>query len=173
MMKTLVILISTLLIHIGVLAQDATKVKAKSLVLLDAEKMASAFLRGDYKTYVGYIYPSLLQKAGGKEIFMAKMEQSINELRSQGTMYDTIIISEPSPTVRCSGELQCLVKQVSVLRTAGQQTHNDVTYLVAISANKGRSWKFLNGARRPIAVLRNDFPNVCETLPLEPKYLGE
>jgi hypothetical protein len=88
-------------------------------------------------------------------------------------VYDTIIISEPSDAVRYNGQLQCLVKQKSVMHTAGQQAHNDVTYLVAVSTNKGKSWKFLNGARRPISVLRNDFPNVCETLVLLQKYLEE
>lgn len=169
-MKALrLLIIVVMFIHSG-FAQPISKTQTKPQVLIDADRMAEAFLQKDYKTFVEFTYLGLLEKAGGKESFRIRFQESILQLESQGAHHDSVIISDPSPTVFCNGELQCVLRQEMVISSSGQKPFRDITYLIAFSSDNGKSWTFLNGARRKLPDIIKEFPNICETLPLEAKY---
>ena len=172
-MKSITVIVSAL-IWIGCsTSKHNVESEVRPQVLIDAEKMAKAFLKRDYVTYAEYTYAGLLEKAGGKEIFIQRIEESIKTTESQGSHHDSVIISDPSKSVMCDGQLQCLLRQETVISNTGHDTLRDITYLIGISSDNGKSWTFLNGARRMIQEVKKQFPNICDSLPLEPKYFSK
>lgn len=164
-------MISFLVVALFAAAQKNSVPASRPQVLLDADKMAGAFLKKDYNTFVKYTYPGLIEKAGGRESFLMKFESSIKELESEGAKCDSVIISEPSQMVTCYGMLQCVLKQEMVVSYTGQKSYKDITYLIAFSGDDGKSWTFLNGARRTLLEIVKEFPRVCGNLPLDEKYI--
>ena len=172
-MKSVTMFLSALIWVGCAITRNEINTETKPQVLIDAEKMAAAFLKRDYKIYAEYIYAGLFEKAGGKEVFMQRIEESIKTSESQGARHDSVIISEPSKAVMCNGQWQCLLKQEIVISNAGQEPFSDVAYLIGISTDNGKSWAFLNGGRRPINILKKEFPNIFDSLTLEEKYLAK
>ena len=170
-MKIFSIFLLTFLYSLFGFAQPYAKNVSKAQVIIDAEKMVAAFLKKDFKTFVEYTYPALLEKAGGKENFRRRFEENVKAVESQGTKYDSVIISDPSKTVVCNNEMQCVLRQEMVLSPSHEKPFRDITYLIAISNDNGKSWRFLNSARLTLEQIKMNFPNICDSLPLDEKYL--
>lgn len=139
---------------------------SKPKVLIDAEKMAAALVDGDFKTFADYNYPKLLDQAGGKEKFVQALEADVIKQKERGDKFHKISVTNPSKTVECNGELQCVLRQETTISFSGGKPFTFASNLIAISTDKGKTWTFLNASDKSIDDVRKVFPNICDAIPL-------
>lgn len=135
-------------------------------VLLDAEAMVSALVNINARKLADYTYPALFEQAGGKDGYIQAIESSFKLQKEKGTTFDNVLVSEPSPIVKCNGQLQCVLKQEITISMVGQNAFQAKSNLIAISVDDGKSWKFINAADKDIAEVQKVYANICSDLPL-------
>lgn len=139
---------------------------SKPKVLVDAEKMASALVDNDFKAFADFNYPKLLDQAGGKEKFIQELENSAKAQKERGDKFLKISVTNPSKTVECNGELQCVLRQEATMSLSGGKPFTFASNLIAISTDKGKSWTFLNASDKNVSDIKKVFPNICDSIPL-------
>src|ERR1700743_962495 len=76
-----------------------------------AGHMGQAFLSGDYKSFVSYVYPKLVAGAGGPAKMEAQLVKIGDAMRSRNMQIRKISFGDVSPVVRSGSELQCTIPQ--------------------------------------------------------------
>jgi hypothetical protein len=142
---------------------------SKPKVLVDAEKMVTALVDNDFKTYADFNYPKLLEQAGGKEQFVRFLEADLIKQKERGGKFHKISVTNPSKEVECNGELQCVLRQESTLSLrsfSGGKPFTVASNLIGISTDKGKSWTFLDVFDKNVEDIKKLFPNICDNIPL-------
>lgn len=133
-----------------------------------ANKMAQAFISGDYKTFVSYTYKPMVQGTGGA----AKMEQSlakvVNDMKSKGMSFNGITFDEPSKIIKSGKELQATIAQHTDIKVPDGRAVSTST-LIAISTDNGINWTFIDTSNKNIAALRKAMPNLSTAITIPPQ----
>ena len=158
----------TLVLCITVFARSYGQVKdAPQNILLQAGKMAQAFISSDYKTFVTYIYKPMVQGTGGA----AKMEQSlaqvVNDMKAKSMSFNNITFSEPSNIVKSGKEFQATIAQHTDMKIPDGRAVSTST-LIAISKDNGINWTFIDTNNKDIVTLRKAIPNLSTAITIPP-----
>lgn len=137
---------------------------SKPKVLIEAEKMASALIEGDFETYTNFVDAKSLEQAGGKKKFIQELKRSSKVHKQNKDKVYKISIANPSKVVECNGELQCVLKQETTMSVMGSEPITFATNLLAFSNDKGKKWTFINVSDNSIDAVKKMFPNVCDNL---------
>jgi hypothetical protein len=143
----------------GQVSTSETVLRAR--IKMQADKMDSAFVKHDYPRFASFIYPGILKMAGGPEqVVKAMMETaSAFNVRRITSGEPTAIVTTPT------GELQSALLLTSQVQINGQlQTVASAT--IAVSADKGQNWTFLDTQGRPLQAVRQVFPTISSSLQL-------
>ncbi|TAD86857.1 MAG: hypothetical protein EAY75_06940 [Bacteroidetes bacterium] len=137
-------------------------------VNLQASQMVIYFKTGDYKSYVKYIHPSMINGAGGEKKMIELLNKQNAELKLRSVEIRNIIFNSPTEFVRSKNELQCTISQQTELKPAQGRV---ITYttLIAISIDNGKNWKFIDTAKMDIEMVRKLHPNLSSKIVLPPK----
>ncbi len=132
-----------------------------------ANKMAQAFIIGDYKTFVSYTYKPMVQGTGGA----AKMEQSlakvVNDMKLKGMSFNAITFDEPSKIIKSGKELQATIAQHTDIKVPDGRAVSTST-LIAISTDNGVNWTFIDTSNKNIEALRKAMPNLSPSITIPP-----
>jgi hypothetical protein len=151
-MKLTYKLLLILLIPVNLFAQSAAVVKKQ------ANDLANAFVKGDYKTLVDHMYPKLVQQMGGKEKMVSMASASMAQVKAQGIVFESATIGEPGKFYKAGTEIHCLVPETIKMKLPnGHVTAK--SNLLAVSADKGKTWTFLDLNKNTISNLPKLFPN--------------
>lgn len=145
------------------IAIDSNLLKAK------ATAMAESFLKGDYKTFVKFTYPKVIQMMGGEDKMIAVLKQGIEQLEGQGFAVKSVHVGLTSQAAMAGTEIHTLVLQ-SLIMSAPGGTLTSNSYLLAISQDGGKNWYFVDTA--PLhdeRTLKAIFPNYNKQLELPEK----
>jgi hypothetical protein len=161
-------LLMILLFWITVFTQSYGQVKeASQNIKQQANKMAQAFIRGDYKTFVLYNYKPMVQGSGGA----TKMEQSlakvVNDMKLKGMSFNNITFDEPSKIVKSGKELQATIAQHTHIKVPNGRAVSTST-LIAISTDNGNNWTFIDTSNKSIEALRKAMPNLSTAITIPP-----
>lgn len=148
-------------------AQDFSQLIKKS-----ANACMDATTTGDYKTLLEYTYPPLVTLldsiAGGAGQGKAMIEQQIKSLKEQGVTIDSGIVGEPTAHVKAGKELIAIVPTVMYM-TVKEKRIKQESYMIAVSANAGKNWTFVNSSPEDKKMMALLFPNWNPALKLPEK----
>lgn len=134
-----------------------------------ASQSIAAFRTNDFQAYVRFIHPVMIKDAGGRETMVQITRHSKVTLDEQTDGYDTSV-KQPTRLIQGTENLYTIVPQKVTLQLKSDQTINRDSYLLGVSGDNGRTWKFVDGGTdaAKIRQLFPDFP-ANERLPNEPQ----
>jgi hypothetical protein len=135
----------------------------------DAKKLAKSLQKGDYETFVDYMYPASVDKMGGKTKLVASMKEMFLK---QGILFKEISMGDPEKVVEAGDQLHCFISQDSKASIKGLDVilHG---HLMAISGDKGKTWTFIDAGAVNSSNVLEYFPHYNFDLPFPPKATVE
>lgn len=132
-----------------------------------ASQSIAAFRSNDFQAYVKFLHPVVVEDAGGRDTMIQITRHGKVTLDEQTDGYDTSV-KQPTRLIQGTRNLYTVVPQQVTLRLKDDQTINRSSYLLGVSDNDGKSWKFVDGGTdaQKIRQLFPDFP-ANERLPNE------
>lgn len=109
----------------------------------DVAKFNSAIVSQDYDTYIQYLNPDILEKAGGKEVMIQVEKDKAVANASVGFKTESIVPVKMSEIVNAGAELHTIVTQEEVIRVADSKFKRKAFYLAA-TRDGGETWTFVD-----------------------------
>ncbi|MDO3645239.1 hypothetical protein [Mucilaginibacter sp. L3T2-6] len=139
-----------------------------SRVREQANAMGQAFLRGDYDTFAGYLYPVIINSMGGKEQIAATLRKTVSNLKANGASFSNITVDNPSKIIKAHSELQCTLQQHTTIKTRDSKIVTTST-LIAMSENGGKDWFFIDTSNKAEKDIRKALPNLNQAIVIPPQ----
>lgn len=142
--RKIAVLILLLFGHAGISQSSPVSIDS-NLLKENATAMATSFLEGDYKTFVKYTYPKVVQLMGGEEKMILAVKNGIDQMGKEGFSIKAVNVGLTSQAVYAGKELHTLVFQ-SIIMSAPGGTLTANSYLIAVSRDGGKNWYFVDTA---------------------------
>lgn len=120
-------------------AQDE---KMTETVKGQVKKIMDATVAGDYRTVLDLTHPKVLEMMGGKETALKEVEKGMNMLKSQGFTFKVKDIGSPA-IVKSEKEHYSVTPFVMIVTGLGKKVTSS-SALIGVSADAGKTWKFIN-----------------------------
>jgi hypothetical protein len=130
---------------------------------VQADKMGKAFMSNDFQTFVKYSNPKLIKMIGGTKKMSEVVNKSIVDMKTKGMIFESITFSEPTKIVISSNELQSTIQQFTKVKTPNGGAMSTST-LIAISADKGVNWTFVDTSNKDMATIKQLLPNLSNNI---------
>lgn len=137
-------------------------------IKLQANRMARAFISGDFKTFVKYNYEPMVRGGGGSEIVEERLAKVATDMKSNGMSFNGITFEEPSKIIRSGQELQATIVQHTDIKVPNGRVISTST-LIAISLDNGVNWTFVDTSNLSIEVLHKAMPNLSPSIKIPPR----
>jgi len=138
-------------------AEDS--LKNRKSVTEQAREMAAAFLNHDYKTFIDYTHPRIIELIGN-------VDDMISKLQSDSAFTNSILsvsFGKPSNIIANGDLFQCTLPETTEILVDKGRLVNQST-LVAISYDGGIHWYFIEAAGKTLSELRNFIPEISDQL---------
>jgi hypothetical protein len=132
------------------------------IIKKQADIMAQAFVKKDYKTYTKFMHPKDIAEMGGEKAAIDTLKKAEQHMKEYGMTISYILVNEPSWVVDTAGEMQCTVVETIELNVKGGRVRNDIAF-IGISKDKGKHWVFIDTSTN-FKNLRKDFPTLSSRL---------
>lgn len=175
-MKKLCTLLALLFITSATFAQHQAKIKAL------AQLMATATMKGDYKTVIDHTDPETVKAAGGRDAMVKVVEKMFTQLKSKGAYLKSATAGEPGPIVTVNGKLFCVVPEtvsMAVPQTPmmPKGTYTAQSTLLALSTDNGKNWYFVSSGSISEDAIYKKFPELKGKIvfpkPQPPQFVPE
>ena len=111
-----------------------------------AEELGRAFVGGDFGKVADLTHPSIVELAGGKAHLAEDMEQVVEEMRAEGSKYESLSVGEPKQVVSgAQGQLFAVVPTVIRIATPRGVAASQ-SFFLGVSEDGGARWTFVEGA---------------------------
>lgn len=161
------VVLITLIIPFMFISCNSTESMKKSIEQQFAD-MSNAYLKGNIPAYVDFMYPKIIERAGGRDSTIKLIQMLIQTLNSTGRQIKTINYGNISEIVKAGKELHCIVSQ-TIEMTRPDGTDIMETSVLAVSADKGKTWKFLDVSGASVKALKDIFPDFNDKLQIPEK----
>lgn len=138
-------------------AQQKTQIKQQ------AQLMANATIKGDYKTLVKYTHPKIVNMMGGKEKMIAVVNKGVSQMQTNGITFKQALIGEPGNILNTGTGLYAVIPQKLIMNANGR-TMTTTSSLLASSTDKGKTWYFTDAGNISDEQLKQLFPGVLGKL---------
>jgi len=156
-MKHLLKTILIALLPVFVYAQDTAVVKQQ------AQLIANASVKADYKIIADHTYPKIIESVGGKDKMAATVKQAYDIIKTQGISIEKVSIGSPGKFYKAGTEIHCLVPETTLLNSSnGKMLLN--ANLLAVSRDGGKFWYFLDINQSTYNIIPKLFPNFNKNL---------
>ena len=162
----------TILLALSLLSAKAQlPVKPDSLlypiVEMQGNAMAKLLLVKDYKAFVKYTYPPVIQMSGGEAKLVALIKQSFKGLEGQGYSITSIAVDKPGAIIHFGKKMQCTITQVLEMKTPKGRLVS-TSFLIGNSDNNGKNWTFIDTHGAELKTLRSSIPGLSTQLIIPP-----
>jgi len=137
-------------------------------IVKQANDMANAFIKEDYKSFVKFLHPKFIQAVGGENKMEKIIEKSISQAKNQGISFLNITFDNPTKIVKSNKELQCTIVQHLTAKTKNGSVMNSST-LIAISIDNGKKWYFIDTTNKDIKQIRQLLPDLSPEIVIQKK----
>jgi hypothetical protein len=110
-----------------------------------AEELPQAVLTEDHQRMADLTHPVLLKYLGGRDKFIQKVKDTSQELRDHNFRFKAFRFEEPTSPVRSAGEFYAIYPYQLDMTTPDGDVMTQKTYLICVSGDGGRTWKFIDG----------------------------
>ncbi len=118
---------------------------SKSAVKKLAQEIADATISGDYAKVIDYTHPAVLKEAPGRKEAIERIEASFKQMKDAGFSVTKYEVGDPGG-FHTQGENTFVVVPTSMEMKSPAGKILDTSYLLGISSDRGKSWKFLDGS---------------------------
>lgn len=165
-MRTLLISLLTITTLTNAKTQDV--VIDTNVLSSQAKAMTDALIAKDYKTFVRFVYPKVIKLGGGEENMIKLLESGMETLKNQGFTFKSCSVGTLTKLVKAGSEFHALVPQQIIIETkTGTLLSN--SFLLAISADAGKTWKFIDLAKVTDENVKQLLPNYNAELKIPEK----
>ncbi len=127
------------------------------------QEMRKYFLEEDYTSFANYTYPKVIEMMGGKARMIQATESSMNQMKAQGFEFIDLSFKDATGLLKQEDETQCSLTQVLTMKTPEGEVKAEYK-LIAISADDGKNWKFLDTSGKSKEIMLKYFPNLSPEL---------
>lgn len=120
--------------------------QTKETVLRDAKAASKATLEGNYDVLLNYTYPPILELMGGREAALKTIEASIEQMKSQGFVFEKADVVAVSDIVKEENQYRCYVENKNQMKMGNQRIFSK-SFLLGIYDEEKKSWYFLEAER--------------------------
>ena len=164
--KTLFLTIA--LLFIGATSMHAQVRGAADSLRNQASRMANALIKGDYNTFIHYIYPKVVQMSGGAENLKSILTQTFSQLASAGMSFQSVTVDSPTTIIKVGTQLQSTAQQHTTINM--KQGHSiATTTLVCLSNDNGVHWKFVDANHKTADNMKQVIPNLSNAIVIPPQ----
>jgi hypothetical protein len=163
MIQRLLILVAMLLVIAAPLLaqtpQQLTALKAQ------ANAIATAIKKQDFKTVIKMTNPKVVAAAGGEVKMLDQLSKGIGMMKAKGINMNisNIVVGEPSAFIKVKKQLQCTVPDKIEIKMMGGTMSTNST-LIAISDDDGKTWNFIDAMGKNIATIKQVLPDLSDKL---------
>src|SRR5439155_27208216 len=108
-------------------------------------EIADATLKGDHGKLMDHTYDGVIKQLGGREKAIAAIDAVTQALKAQGITVKSFKVGEPGDFLSEGGNTFVVVPTVMEMTFPGGKAIGK-SYVLAISSDGGKSWKFVDGA---------------------------
>jgi hypothetical protein len=155
--KNYKLLFLILLLPLQLLAQDTTAFKKQ------AARFAAATFNGDHKTVIDLTYPALIELSGGREMMQKLITDKIESIRKRGITKFDGSVGSPGKFYKAGNQIHCLIPEYIIFKMP-KGHYTGQSYLLGVSDDKGKHWKFLDVGNMPPTILHKLLPNFNNSL---------
>jgi hypothetical protein len=138
-----------------------------------AQESNAALAGGDYSRVVELTYPKVVEMIGGREKMIETLRRGTEGMKAQGSAILGAEATEPKDVV-ASGDKQFAIVSMTVRVRVPDGVLRSKGFLIAISADHGATWTFLDGAgltKETLPQVLPDFPSQLSLPAPEPPEL--
>jgi hypothetical protein len=155
------------LLHVGAALAQPNPDEIRRTLVSQAEAVRRAMLDDDHPKMVDLTHPKLVEGVGGREKMIRMLETAARNLNSKG-LKRSVTMEKPSELAAAGDEWFGIVP--FELELAGPERRESAkSFLVAVSGDGGKSWKFIDAGRMDRARLKRLLPNFPTDLHLPGK----
>jgi hypothetical protein len=132
-----------------------------------AENMGKALVKRDYKTYIKYTDPRIVQEMGGEVGFADSLKGYEAQWHRFNMSIFDINVDDPSWVIDSAGELQSSIPVITQMRVQGGLV-TTVSTFVGLSKDKGKNWVFIDCGQVDYQTLRKSYPDLSSKLKVPP-----
>jgi len=119
-----------------------------------AEELADATVKQDFTKVIDLTYPTLVKELGGREKAIEQSAAIMNQIKTQGFVITAFTVGEPGDFSK-EGDNTFVVVPTAMEMTAPVGKIESKSYLLGISSDAGKTWRFLDGAGMQSKELRD------------------
>ncbi|WP_153395431.1 hypothetical protein [Chryseobacterium vaccae] len=144
----------------------------KETVLKQAYEMRQAFMNKNYDVFSSYVHEGVIKMMGGKKKMINVSVAAMDTMNKQGYHFKKVDFSDVSDIITVKNEQQAVVHQKIQMDTPKGNINADY-YMIAVSGNNGKNWKFIDTSGKDIQTMRKYFPNLSSQLVIPKKKISK
>ncbi|MET3538531.1 hypothetical protein [Chryseobacterium limigenitum] len=142
----------------------------KQAIIKQANDMRKYFMEKNYNAFSNYVYDGVIKMYGNKKKMIEASVDAINKMEKAGYTFKDVTFSDASDIINNKTELQTVVHQKIEMETPKGKILGDY-YLVGISKDNGKLWKFIDTVGKNISEMIKYFPNLSSKLNIPKKKI--
>ena len=130
-----------------------------------ANAMANAIKKQDYKTVIKMTNPKIVAAGGGEAKMMEELNKGIGMMKAKGMniSINNVSLGVPSAFIKVDKQLQCTVPDKIDIKMIGGTVSTNST-LIALSDDNGKTWNFIDAMGKNVATIKQVIPTLSDKL---------
>lgn len=129
------------------------------------DRAQQAVVAGDTAAILAGTYPGLIKQVGGPDAMRDMLSKNLAGLEERGmAVLGTEIVSVSDP-VQAGSEIHAVVRATRTVKAPGGRQIQD-TFMIAVSADQGKNWTFVDGPQLTPQHIDQLFPDFNDALVL-------
>jgi hypothetical protein len=124
-------------------AQCAQAQSLATVIQQEAQKCAKALMANDCPGVLAYTHDRVIALMGGKDTALGLLQKSMEEMKAKGFGVEDTKIGAPQFPQKIGTWTISLVPETITLRTPEAKAQQE-SYLLGISEDEGKTWKFID-----------------------------
>lgn len=132
-----------------------------------AEESSRAFMEGNFERLADFTHAKVVELMGGREKMAEFVRKGMADMKAQG--FETLSYTpaaEPTQVLREGRQLYAILPARLRMRTPGGTIFVSDSFMIAVSGDDGKNWRFVSGATADAARLKLLMPEVADKLKL-------
>jgi hypothetical protein len=146
----------------------AAEDKPDRLARAKADEAAQATIKGDFDKLLDLTYAEIIKRGGGREKMLAHMKAQVKDWKTKGYEFRSAKVGETSQVVAGGDKLFAVVPLTLEIKLP-DGTLTLSSFLLGISADKGKTWTFINGDKAHDEEIQTWLPDLPPSLKLPDK----
>ena len=172
MKKKFLVLFTLLTLPLLLNAQDSDPAMVKKM-LEQADDMGRKFVAKDYKAFLKYSHPAVIESMGGYTKMYDRTIEDLKALDKQEIKFIAITFGVPSKIITVGDERQAVIPELIQMQIPGGKLTTTASML-AISTDKGVNWYFADTGGTNLELMKNLIPSLSDDLvipePQDPSF---